>query len=174
MFQGLRQNAPFYILEKEGGVRLRMGQVMSVSNPVPRYIQYNSVQPFAPADNVVDIKVKIDDEVIEFKQLSASQSIENSGKVVVSDNKEAMMSEVESMMIDSKSVLDKIPYYQSVVESCNSIMRELNPQLAKEKEQGEKIDGLEKKIVGIESALNNIQSLLSESLLQKSKRSKEE
>ena len=42
MFQGLRQNGLFYILEKGEDLRLRIGQVVSVSNPLPKYGQFGT------------------------------------------------------------------------------------------------------------------------------------
>ena len=36
---------------------------------------------------VVDVKIKIGDETVEFKQLNANASIANSGNVVVSDSR---------------------------------------------------------------------------------------
>lgn len=37
MFQGLRQNSILYILEKNGVPKLKVGQVVSVSNPMPKF-----------------------------------------------------------------------------------------------------------------------------------------
>jgi hypothetical protein len=55
------------------------------------------------------------------------------------------------------------------------MLRELNPQLAKEKEQEEKIGALEEKMGGIENTLNQMMGLLSDAIGQnKSKRSKED
>jgi hypothetical protein len=55
------------------------------------------------------------------------------------------------------------------------MMRELNPQLAKEKEQEEKICVLEEKMGGIENTLNQMMGLLSDAIGQnRSKRNKED
>ncbi len=37
MFQGLRTNSLFYVLDKGENPNLRMGQVVSVSNPQTKY-----------------------------------------------------------------------------------------------------------------------------------------
>lgn len=172
MFQGIRQNGLFYILEKGSELRLKVGQVISVSNPQPKYGQFGySAQP----EMAVDVKVKVDDETMEFKQLSANASIANSGNLVVSDSKEAMSAEVEGLLRTSKGILESVSYHEKVLTSCDAILRELNPSFKKEKEQEEKIGMLEEKMVGVEGTLRDMMSMLSNALDQsKVKRNKEE
>lgn len=175
MFSGLRQGSLFFILEKGEELTLKIGQVVSVSNPQPKYNQF-SVQPtFTQPEMVVDVKVKIGEETVDFKQLGANMNIANSGNVVVSDSKEAMSMEVESLLRNSKQIIESVPYHEKVVVSCDFMLRELNPQFAKEKEQEEKIDALEEKMGGIESTLNQMMGLLSEAVGHtKTKTKKEE
>lgn len=111
MFSGLRQNALIYILEKGETPTLKVGQVVSVSNPTPRYAQpTNPYSAFSQnVEQVVDISVKTDDgTAVDFKQLPASLAIANQGSVVVADNKEAMTSEVEAMLRTSRSVVESV------------------------------------------------------------------
>lgn len=172
MFSGLRQNGLFYILEKGEELRLKVGQVVSVSNPQPKYGQYGYAgQP----EMTVDVSVKVDEETMEFKQLNANASIANSGNVIVSDSKDAMTAEVEGLLHTSKGILESVSYHERVLSSCDGILRELNPSFKKEKEQEEKIGMLEEKMVGIEGTLSDMMSMLSNALEQsKSKRSKED
>lgn len=166
MFSGLRQNGLFYILEKGEDLKLKVGQVISVSNPQPKYGQFSMNGYTAQPEMVVDVRVKVDEETMEFKQLSANASIANSGNVIVSDNKEAMNAEVESLLHTSKGILDSVAYHEKVVASCDAIFKELNPNFKKEKEQEEKIGMLEEKMVGIEGTLSNMMSMLSNALEQ--------
>lgn len=159
MFSGVRQNNLFYILQKDNEPKLKVGQVVSVSNPQPVF-----GQSFGQStDSFVDITVKVDGEVMEFKKLPASSSIADSGKdgVVVSDSKEVMNSEVESMLQSSQNILERIDYHKKVVENCNKILRTLNPRLAKEKERDEDISKLKSKIGGLEDKMDKILNLLS-------------
>ena len=159
MFSGVRQNNLFYILEKENEPKLRIGQVVSVSNPQPQF-----GQPYGqPTDSFVDIAVKVDGETMEFKKLPSSSSIADSGKggVIVSDSKEVMNSEVESMLQSSQSILDRIDYHKKVVQNCNQILRVLNPRLAKEKERDDDISNLKNKIGGLEDKMDKILTILS-------------
>ena len=175
MFQANRQGNLFYILEKGDELKLKVGQVVSVSNPQPKYGRQFSVPAFGQSEMTVDVRVKVDDETMDFKQLSANASIANSGNVVVSDSKDAMSAEVEGLLRTSKGILDSVPYHEKVIVSCDSILRDLNPTFKKEKEQEEKIGMLEEKMVGIEDTLGEMMNMLSSALgTPKSKRSKEE
>lgn len=159
MFGGLRQGNLLYILEKNAqGATLRVAQVESVSNPQPRYGQMNQFS--TQADMVVDIKARHNEDVLEFKQLNTSLSIANSGNLVLSDSKEIMSSEVETLMRTSRQTIDSVPYHEKMLTDCEAMLKELNPQFAREKEHEEKIDALEGKMGRIEGTLNKIQTML--------------
>lgn len=176
MFSGLRQNSLFYILEKGEAVSLKIGQVVSVSNPQPKYNQYPTMQHYGQPETTVDVKVKVGDDVLEFKQLPSNLSIANFGQngVVVSESKEAMSAEVEAMLRTSNGIIDSVPYHKKVITCCDDMLRQLNPQFAKEKQQEEKIGILEEKMGGIENTLSQMMGMLSEVTGYKSKKFREE
>ena len=164
MFSGVRQGSLFYILEKGEDFNLKIGQVVSVSNPQPKYNQYPTTNAFTQPEMVVDVKVKVGEETMDFKQLGANMNIANSGNLVVSDNKEAMSAEVESLLRNSKQIIESVPYHEKVVTMCDTMLRELNQNFKKEKEQEDKIGMLEEKMSGIEGTLNQMMGLLSEAV----------
>ena len=166
MFSGLRTNSLFYILEKGEKPVLKVGNVSSVSNPTPKYGQFPATPMFnQPVETVVDVTVKVGDDVMDFKQLPSNLSIANLGQnVVVSENKEAMNAEVEAMLRNSRSILESVPFHESVIASCDGILRELNPQLAKEKAQEEKIGVLEDQMKELGTTLGSIQDMLAKAL----------
>ena len=164
MFSGLRQNSLFYILDKNN-LLLQIGEVDSVSNPASKYGHTNYMpQPYAQQDMFVDVKVKVGDTINEYKQLPSNLSVANSGSLIVSDSKEAMSAEVEAMIRNSRGVIDSIPYHEKVIESCDLMLRDLNPQFAKEKQQEEKIGALEEKMGNIDDKLNKMFDLLSDTI----------
>lgn len=174
MFQGLRQNGLFYILEKGEDLKLRVGQVVNVSNPQPKYGQFGAPTFGSQPEMTVDVRVKVDEETMDFKQLNANASIANSGNVVVSDSKDAMSAEVEGLLRTSRAILESVPYHERMLASCDNVLRDLNPSFKKEKEQEEKIGALEEKMVGIEGTLNDMMSMLSNALGQSKSKRKEE
>ena len=105
MFSGLRQNSIIYVLEKKHGdgerVSLRIGQVLSVSNPQPKY-QPNYQLGAQGMETTVDITVKFQDEQMEFKQLPSTAQIANCGDLVLSESHDAIDAEVQAMYRTSK------------------------------------------------------------------------
>lgn len=164
MFQGLRTNSLFYVLDKGENPNLRIGQVVSVSNPQTKYPSFNNGFTPQPMETVVDVKVKLGDEEVDFKQLPANGQIANDKNLVVSDNKDAMSAEVDAMLRQSRAILESVDYNKRVVESCEGMLQHLNPQIAKEKEQTEKINKLEGKVSGIEGKIDKMMGWLQQTM----------
>lgn len=164
MFQGLRTNSLFYVLDKGENPNLRIGQVVSVSNPQTKYPSFNNGFTPQPMETVVDVKVKLGDEEVDFKQLPANGQIANDKNLVVSDNKDAMSAEVDAMLRQSKAILESVDYNKRVVESCEGMLQQLNPQIAKEKEQTEKINKLEGKVSGIEGKIDKMMGWIQQTM----------
>lgn len=160
MFSTLRQNSPIYILDKKGSPVLKKGIIESVSPQRSRTGSFYG----QPMDMVVDIVINIDGVKQDFKNIPASLNIANDGNLVISETKEAMSTEVESMLSISKQILESVDYHQQVIENCEQILKDLNPQFAKDKLQEEKINSLEERIGGVEDSLGDIKDMLSKAL----------
>lgn len=171
MFSGLRQNSIIYVLEKKHGdgerLSLRIGQVLSVSNPQPKY-QPNYHLGAQGMETTVDITVKFQDEQMEFKQLPSTAQIANCGDLVLSESHDAIDAEVQAMYRTSKEIVESEAYHRQMMEDCIKIRSILNPQIAKEREQAEKITKLESKVSGMEDTLSDIKGMLSKALSVKS------
>lgn len=171
MFSGLRQNSIIYVLEKKQGdgekLSLRIGQVLSVSNPQPKY-QPNYQLGAQGMETTVDISVKFQEEQMEFKQLPSTAQIANCGDLVVSESRDAIDAEVQAMYRTSKEIVESEAYHRQMMEDCIKIRSILNPQIAKEREQAEKITKLESKVSGMEDTLSDIKGMLSKALSVKS------
>ena len=171
MFSGLRQNSIIYVLEKKHGdgerLSLRIGQVLAVSNPQPKY-QQNYQLGAQGMETTVDISVKFQDEQMEFKQLPSTAQIANCGDLVLSESHDAIDAEVQAMYRTSKEIVESEAYHRQMMEDCIKIRSILNPQIAKEREQAEKITKLESKVSGMEDTLSDIKGMLSKALSVKS------
>ncbi len=153
MFSALRQGSILYILEKGEHPTLRIGQIISISQPNNNYLLNNST---------IDINVKAGEESIDFKNVPSSQSVTNYNNVIIAETKELMSNEVENILQNSKNIINSINYHTNLAESCEEILKELNPRFAKEKERDEDIINLKSKIGGIETKMDKILTLLSE------------
>ena len=163
MFSALRRSGTVYILTKGDTPTRKTGVVQSVSSPVTKFGTQLMPGQFQQ-DTVVDLTVKVGDELLTFKQIPSSSVIAPCGNTVVSESREAMVAEVENMIRTSKEVLGSVDYHKNALEACESIMCTLNPRLAEEKEQREKIETLERKLGGIEDTVGDMKELLLKAL----------
>lgn len=165
MFSNLRQGSPFYVLRKGETPSISIGNVVSVSAPKAKY----NTQSFTPQnmmEMVVDVTVKLEDETLNLEQLPSSQSIVNFGQqgMVVSESKEAMVAEVESMKRMSEDVLTRIDYHERTVAECDKMLKMLNPQYAKEVERDEEMSVLKAEVGEIRTSISNMEGLLAKML----------
>lgn len=168
MFSALRQGALLYILDKSKEPVIKIGYVDSVTAPRPLYKTYNPSASFGTnIQTLVDIQVKVDDQKILLEGVPSLLSVHSSGDTIISENRESMIQEVDSMLQNSKQILDNIDKHKKIVSSCERILKELNPIYAKETERDEaiesltdKVNGMQDKFESIEGALLNIQNLL--------------
>ena len=160
MFSTLRQNSSIYVLDKKDSPVLKKGIIETVSPQRSRTGSFYG----QPMDMIVDIRVNIDGTSQEFKNIPANLSIANDGNIVISETKEAMSTEVDSMLSISKQILESVDYHKDVIEKCEQILKDLNPQFAKDKLQEEKINSLESRIGGVENTLGDIKDMLSKVL----------
>lgn len=167
MFQALRNSNQIYVLHKEASPYVEVGSVVNVTPPAPKFPNGVFGQP---QEMTVDITVKVGEQNITFQKLPAGADIADfgmNGNVVISCSKDAMNAEIASMKQKSSDILKSIDYHKSVVTSCDEMLKLVNPDFAKEKEQEEKIAGLENKIQKIESGQDKMMEMLAEFLKEK-------
>lgn len=161
MFSALRQGAVLYILDKSAEPTIKTGYVENVTSPRPMYKTYNPAASFGTnMSTVVDISVKVGDEKKEICGLSSTASIDSYGDYVVSENREAMISEVDAMLQNSKSILDSVDKHKANIAACENILKELNPIYAREQERDTAIDSLTERVNSMQTSLSRIESLL--------------
>ena len=153
MFSALRQGSVVYILEKGENPVLKVGQVVSITQP-------NYSSNFLMNGSTIDINVKVNDQNMDFKNVPSSQSVANYNNVIITETKELMSNEVDNMLQNSKSIVDSVTYHNNIITSCENILKDLNPRFAKEKERDEDINNLKDKMGGIESKMDKILVLL--------------
>ena len=98
MFSTLRKGASIYILDRSARPEVKVGSIDNVTMPRPMYPTYNpAVSVGTNMQTVVDITVRVGDEKKEFS-VPSNLSIHTYGDYTLSENKEAMISEVDSLL----------------------------------------------------------------------------
>lgn len=144
---------------------LRIAHVIKKSDPLTA-AGTPAVNFGLPMETFVNVEAQWNEEVYKFDMLASNDSTRyyQAENTMISTSRDAIIQEYESMCRTSEQVLETVPYNQSVLDSREDIMCQLNPQLAKEKEQEKKIGELENKISGMEGTLNNIHDMLAKAL----------
>ena len=141
MFQSLTQGATVTVLYKNIP-RVTDGRVVSVNTHLP---QYNPQQPMAMMNGpVTDITIQVGDETIPFAGLPASGVVANFPEkgYFLSTDRSAVIREVEAMASASRQILQSVPAHEKMVQDCEALLLELNPDKKKEAQQAKEISDL--------------------------------
>lgn len=156
MFSALSQGSVVYILDKTKEPILKIGEVVSVSLPRASFNQFNNQQ------TVIDLKINIEGNTYEYNTIPSNVSLVtyNNGRIIISESKQGLQQEVESILVNSKQIVDSIENYKQNIKSCEQILKELNPQYAKDKERDDRLNNLEERFGGVEDKLDMILNLV--------------
>ena len=142
MFSTLRKGASIYILDRSARPEVKVGSIDNVTMPRPMYPTYNpAVSVGTNMQTVVDITVRVGDEKKEFS-VPSNLSIHTYGDYTLSENKEAMISEVDSLLQQSKDIIDSVDKHKAAITAYEDILKTLNPVYAREQERESRIDSL--------------------------------
>ena len=148
-------------MEKGEQPNFKIGTVESVTQPRPKYNTYNPSIPFgANMETIVDITVKIDNEQKDYIGVPSNASVHGYGNIVISENRDAMVAEVNSMMQTSKQIIESVDYHKSVIASCEEMLKQLDPDYAKQQERDDAIDSLKGEVGSLRDDMNKILNLL--------------
>lgn len=151
MFSALSQGSSIYLLDKTSSPKLLVGEIVGVTQP--KFV-YNQA--------TVDLKVRVEDTIQEFNNLpSVSNTVTyNGGKLLISETKQGIQAEVEGILANSQNILNNVDTYKQNVIDCENILKQLNPQFARDKERDDRLQNLETRFDGVETKLDKIFELI--------------
>ena len=162
MFKNLRQGQSIYILHKEDKMYYEVATVVSVDNLRPKVPGMN---PYAPQEMVVDIKAKIGNDNLKIPSVPADLLVtdykpNNGEKLVLSCDLNSFNTEINSMLQNSNAVLASVDRHKAVVESCELMLIQLNPQFAKDKERDEEMSGMKQELSSLRETNEKLMSMM--------------
>ena len=159
MFSALSQGSLIHILDKTNGFEYKTGKVVGITQP--KYSANFSSLP--NTQTFVDIKIKIDEVVNEFNSIPSNYSIVtyNNGKLIISETKQGLQAEIENIIQNAKQSLANVDTYKQAITDGEKVLKQLNPQFAKDKERDEQIDALKTEMNGVKSTLDKLVNMLS-------------
>ena len=148
MFSNLSKGSVLYGLDTKNEVKLFTAIVDSVSLPYPRNVQNTfGLMP----EMVVDIKVNVEGDRREFKQVPSNNAIADFGPntVILSDSKDSLVNYVKSLRQSSKNIIDSCSKHEKLLPQYDKVLEELNPELINEsavKELREQVGSLQSQL----------------------------
>lgn len=161
MFSNLRTNSQIYILHRDTTPYVEIGQVVSVSQPRPRY-QTNSY--ITPQEQVVDLVVGINGNNITLQSLPANLDVADQGTIngslFISTTRDAMNTEINSMRQKSLDIISSVEHHKKVIQDCELLLQRLNPEFAEQKQQKQEIDMLKSQMSEMMAGMKDLMAQL--------------
>lgn len=163
MFSNLRTNSPLYILHRDTTPYIEIGQVISVSQPKPRFQTNNFM---APQEMVVDIVVGVNGNNVNLQSLPANLDVADqgtlNGSLFITSSKDAMNSEISSMRQKSLDILNSVEQHKKTLQDCEVLLQRLNPEFAEQKQQKQEIDMLKSQMAEMTGMFKEMMSRFKE------------
>lgn len=107
---------------------------------------------------VVNLKVKVDGSNVDYNNIPANNTSVsyNNGNLIIAESKQTIQSEVEATLQHANYVVEHIEDYKNQITKCEEVLKELNPQFAKNKARDERIAGIETEVAGIKGDIAKI------------------
>lgn len=149
MFSALNQGSLVYILDKTDGVKFKIGEI--VGTTVPQFAIDGSGM-------VMKLSVKINGNVAEYNNVPSAATIVsyNNGKFIIAETKQSIQSEVESTLHNANYIVEHIDDYKNQITQCENVLKELNPQYAKDKARDEEIANIKSEVAGMKTNIDKI------------------
>lgn len=80
----------------------------------------------------------------------------NNGNLIIAESKQTIQSEIEATLQHANYVVEHIEDYKTQITRCEEVLKELNPQFAKDKARDERIAGIETEVAGIKGDIAKI------------------
>lgn len=154
MISALVPGNNLYILYTKDTPVLKIGEVVSKTEPVPTYNSFGANYN----DTKFNLVVKIDNEQVEFKNISGIASTMNdpSSGIFISETPEAMITEITNKSTISRKHIDSTPYHENALVAYDKMLKELNPRYAKEQKMDEDIANLKNRQDAMDDKLDKI------------------
>ena len=159
MLRDLRVGTIIYVLNKREP-KLEIGEVTDTKlSLAPQTFTGGVLQPQRP---LVDITATFGTETRNYRQVPADVAIADFSKegIVITDNKEQMVNEIESLKKLSKRLVEEVDRHKKIVKDCDRLLAELDPQVKEKAQQSQDIENLKTQMGNMNTQLAQITSLL--------------
>lgn len=158
LFSQLRQNSPLYILHKDSTPYIEVGQVTNVTAPMPIIGTYTQIGQ--PMSYSVDVSARVGEQNVLYQKMPANCEVADfaaNGNVFISCTRDGINTEIQAMRQRSADVLSSVEYHKGMINVCDKMIQQLNPEEAEKVAQQEEINNLKNQMADMS---RNITELL--------------
>lgn len=145
-----------YVLDLKNNPKILSGPIDRVTVPRPKYNTFNPNM-----EMVVDITATINGEKREFKGVPNS-SIANFGEdaFVLAESRDVLNSYINSMLQNSRSIVNSIDKHQKLIADYEEAIQELNPDIKASKENDKAIQTLQDQVENLQKGMQRILAIM--------------
>lgn len=156
MFSNLSQNSIMYLLDLHSTPKVLSGPIERVSVPRPKYNTFNPNM-----EMVVDIVATINGERREFKGVP-NGAIANFGDdaFVLAENRDALNAYINSMLQNSKNIMNSIEKHQKLIIDYEDALQELNLDIRASKENDKAIQTLQDQVEALQKGMQQMLAIM--------------
>lgn len=157
MFSTLRQDSVLYVIDKNGDMRF---SIVHSPKSSAMYPEYKTAIPMPNAPMFVDIEGDDGGSKVAFTKVPATQSSHEYNGIFITESREAAQAELEAMASKSKAHIDSVKYHEGVMAFCDKTLPLVNPTIAKEKENDNRLQSLESQMINMNTVLSEVSEFI--------------
>lgn len=159
LFSQLRLNSPIYILHKDATPFVEVGQVTNVTAPMPNISAIPTIGQ--PMLYTVDVTVNVGGQSVQYQKMPSNNEVADfasNGNIFISCTREGVNTEVQAMRQRSADVLSSVTYHKNMVEVCDKMIAQLNPEMAEKAQQQQEIASLREQINSLTGLIQELRA----------------
>lgn len=164
MFGNIKAGSKLFILSKSDTPSFMMGELLQdpqLRQEMPQNQQQFMLNPLQMRQ-VVDISVKVGDDIKNFTCINPLTSVINTGVngYIVADDKVAFLNEVDAFGMMAQAELNRTAYNQKAVAVSQQVKLDLNPEARKAAERDTEIADMRKKMDAMYGTITELTNML--------------
>lgn len=152
LFKDLKIGYQVYILHKGDDIKVGVGKVTAVSPPRFPQTQGN----FQTMQMVIDVTIEENGESRTYTTPDSLSVTYAGNELVIATEREGILKEVETIKAHNEDELSKVATRRALVEQCERVLAEWNPQFKEKRETEERFSKLETSMADLKGMLSGL------------------
>lgn len=158
MFSSLRQGNLVYVINKQGGLNVTIGQIIETNAT-----DFNNGYLPVNGNALINITANIEGVERKFSNLPGNQTLSSydNGMTIITDSRDIAITEIHNIIKQSELRLSNREYDEKIVSSGKEALAKLNPQYAEDKKREKEMADINKRIDDMNDKFDKLITALS-------------